>query len=67
MSAPRHIRRARRNDPWAPTERLGLEDRPEFRWNDELPTGDAQELPFEDGLRQYDLARALIDAKECDE
>jgi hypothetical protein len=62
MSTARHIRKARKSDPWAATVRGDLVDElPPLTWTPSLPVGEATELPYEDGMAQFRLAAGLRD------
>lgn len=64
MSTPRHIRQARRSDPWAPTTRGDLDELPPLRWVPSLPVGEATELPYVEGMAQFRLAKALQERQQ---
>lgn len=65
MNTARHIRQARRSDPWAPTVRGDLVDElPLIEWRPSLPVGEATELSYEDGLAQFRLAERLQEQKQ---
>jgi hypothetical protein len=61
MSTPRHIRKARRADPWATTVRSDLDELPPLPWVPSLPVGEATELQYDEGMAQFRLAQQLED------
>ena len=66
MSTARHIRKARKADPWAITVRSDLDplgdELPPIEWTPSIPVGEATELPYSEGMQQLRMAQALQEA-----
>lgn len=58
---------ARKHNLWAPTLPMEMAELPACPWRPELPTGDATELPFEDGMALFRQAEQWREPDDIDD